>query len=231
MFTGLIEAMGSVRAVEKSSADWLLWIRCGFPVESVRLGDSIAVSGVCLTVVDRRASTRTLDELAVQVSAKTLEVTTLGKWSVGTGVNLERALRLGDRLDGHLVQGHVDGVGRVERVVAHGRSMEIGFRVSGATGRYIISKGSIAVDGVSLTVNTVEDGGEMTRFSINVIPHTQRKTTLSQVAPGHEVNVETDLLGRYVERLLGKGLLCGSEGRREVSRQGVDLAFLQQKGF
>ncbi|MBF0428841.1 MAG: riboflavin synthase, partial [Magnetococcales bacterium] len=130
-------------------------------------------------------------------------------------------------LDGHLVAGHVDAVGRVERVVPRGRSLEIGFRVSGDVGRYIIPKGSIAVDGVSLTVNTVADIGEMTRFSINVIPHTQRKTTLAVVAPGREVNVETDLLGRYVERLLGRG--SGSfPGQR---RQGLDEAFLHQQGF
>lgn len=223
MFTGLIEEIGRVRGLERSSAECLLWIRCGFPVESIKLGDSIAVSGVCLTVVDKRPG-----EFAALASAETLDVTTLGHKQIGMGVNLERALRFGDRLDGHLVQGHVDAVGRVVRVVARGRSCEIDFCVAGSVGRYIVSKGSIAVDGVSLTVNTVVDMGEETQFKVNVIPHTQRQTTLAMAASGLLVNVETDLLGRYVERLLGKGGSC--EARNPI-RQGLDAAFLLSKGF
>ncbi len=223
MFTGLIEEMGSVRLVEQTSSEWLLWVRCGFAGDSVRLGDSIAVSGVCLTVVDLRVG-----EFAVQVSKETLSATTCGKLMAGSGVNLERALKMGDRLDGHLVQGHVDAVGRVERIVPQGGSLAIWFRVSEAAGRYIIPKGSIAVDGVSLTVNTVMDIGDMTRFSINVIPHTQRKTTLAALASGREVNIETDLLGRYVERLLKGRAACDHQ---EPSRRSLDEAFLRQQGF
>ncbi|MBF0271169.1 MAG: riboflavin synthase [Magnetococcales bacterium] len=221
MFTGLIEEVGVIRAVERSSAEWLLRIGCGF--QGVRLGDSIAVSGVCLTVVE------VLDSggFAVQVSAATLEVSTLGNLTAGSRVNLERALALGGRLDGHLVQGHVDAMGRVERITPRGRSLEIWFRVPGAVGRYLIPKGSIAVDGVSLTVNTVVDVGEETRFSINLIPHTQRGTTLSALSPGVVVNVESDLLGRYVERLLARGAACGQD--RE--RRGLDETFLRQQGF
>lgn len=224
MFTGLIEELGIVRAVEKSAMDWLVWIRCGFAQEAVGLGDSIAVSGVCLTVVDWRPG-----EFAVEVSAETVRVTTFGgNLIAGSRVNLERALRLGGRLDGHLVQGHVDGVGRVERVAPKGRSLEIGFRVSKEVGMYIIPKGSIAVDGVSLTVNSVVDSGEVTRFLLNVIPHTQKKTTLADVTVGREVNVETDLLGRYVERLLSKGAATEA---KELPRRGLDVAYLLQQGF
>ncbi|MBF0179059.1 MAG: riboflavin synthase [Magnetococcales bacterium] len=218
MFTGLIEELGSVRAVEKSAAEWLLWIRCGFAIEPVRLGDSIAVSGACLTVVEWRRG-----EFAVQVSAESLRVTTLGSLLPGQEVNLERALRMGDRLDGHLVQGHVDAVGRVERIAPRGQSLETWFRVPKETGRYIVPKGSVAVDGVSLTVNQVADVAEGTRFSVNLIPHTRKKTTLASLTAGREVNVETDLLGRYVERLLGRG---GGTARRCV-----DEAFLQEQGF
>ncbi|MBF0294022.1 MAG: riboflavin synthase [Magnetococcales bacterium] len=218
MFTGLIEELGSVRAVEKSAADWVLWVRCGFAAEPVRLGDSIAVSGACLTVVEWRRG-----EFAVQVSSATLQVTTLGALLPGQEVNLERALRLGDRLDGHLVQGHVDAVGRVERITPRGRSLETWFRVPGETGRYIVPKGSVAVDGVSLTVNQVADVAEGTRFSVNLIPHTRKKTTLAGLTAGREVNVETDLLGRYVERLLGRGGV--------PTRRCMDEAFLREQGF
>ncbi|MBF0125809.1 MAG: riboflavin synthase [Magnetococcales bacterium] len=225
MFTGLIEEMGSVCAVEKSAAEWLLRIRSGLALDAVRIGDSIAVSGACLTVVAWRAG-----EFAVQVSSETLRATTLGNLMAGSAVNLERALRVGDRLDGHLVQGHVDAVGRVERIAPRGRSLEIWFRVPEAAGRYIVPKGSIAVDGVSLTVNQVVDAGDGTRFSINLIPHSQKKTTLATLAAGREVNVETDLLGRYVERLLGRGASARC-GAGDLPRRGLDEAFLQQKGF
>ncbi|MBF0213296.1 MAG: riboflavin synthase [Magnetococcales bacterium] len=222
MFTGLIEAVGVIRTVERSAAEWLLRVDCGFA--GVKLGDSIAVSGVCLTVVEVIQA----GGFAVQVSEATLQVSTLGNLSPGARVNLERALCLGGRLDGHLVQGHVDAIGLVERIAPRGRSLETWFRVPATVGRYIIPKGSIAIDGVSLTVNAVMDAGEESRFSINLIPHTQRETTLSALTPGGRVNVESDLLGRYVERLLARGATCGQERER---RGGLDEAFLRQQGF
>ncbi|MEO5345687.1 MAG: riboflavin synthase [Magnetococcus sp. YQC-9] len=222
MFTGLIERVGVIRAVERSSSEWLLRIECDF--SGVKLGDSIAVSGVCLTVVELTKPSG----FAVQVSAASLEVTTLGNLLAGARVNLERALSFGGRLDGHLVQGHVDAVGRVERIAPRGRSLEVWFRVPGAVGRYVVAKGSIAIDGVSLTVNRVEDVGEETRFSINLIPHTQHETTLAVLAPGGLVNIESDLLGRYVERLLARGASCGVT--RDKS-SGLDEAFLRQQGY
>ncbi|MBF0627727.1 MAG: riboflavin synthase [Magnetococcales bacterium] len=219
MFTGLIETVGVIRAVERSASEWV--VRIGSNFTGVRLGDSIAVSGVCLTVVALLPD----QGFAVEVSTATLEISTLGNLTVGSRVNLERALSFGGRLDGHLVQGHVDAMGRVERITPRGRSLEIWFRVPGTVGRYIIPKGSIAVDGVSLTVNAVVDVGEETRFSINLIPHSQHQTTLSTLAPGGAVNVESDLLGRYVERLLVRGAACGRE------RRGLDEVFLREQGF
>ncbi|NGZ05475.1 MAG: riboflavin synthase [Magnetococcales bacterium] len=221
MFTGLIEEVGVIRAVERSAAEWVLRVGSGFA--GVRLGDSIAVSGVCLTVVEQMPASG----FAVEISETTLAVTTLRNLQVGARVNLERALAFGGRLDGHLVQGHVDAVGFVERISHKGRSLETWFRVPGEIGRYIIPKGSIAVDGVSLTVNAVVDAGEETRFAINLIPHTRHKTTLSALTPGMEVNVESDLLGRYVERLLTRGPACAPTR----AGRGLDEVYLRSQGF
>lgn len=217
MFTGLIEEVGSVQALEKTGMDWLLTVRCPFKMETIKLGDSIAINGACLTVVRKDAQS-----FSVQISRESVNQTTFATLAIGDTLNLERALMVGGRLDGHLVQGHVDAVGKVERITPRGRSMEIGFRLPSEAGRYVIAKGSIAVDGVSLTVNEVVDAGGITRFTVNVIPHTQNKTTLAKLAPGHSVNIETDLLGRYVERLLQSG---GRHGRS------MDEASLRQKGF
>ncbi|MBF0632041.1 MAG: riboflavin synthase [Magnetococcales bacterium] len=220
MFTGLIEGVGTIRSLQKGGADWLLGVNAPFDMATVALGDSIAINGVCLTVVSRESPGFT-----VQVSRATVAVTTMAQIRVGQTVNLERAMVLGGRLDGHLVQGHVDTVGEVERLVAQGDSVAIWFRVPAAFGRYIIAKGSIAVDGVSLTVNEVIDSGAATRFTVNIIPHTGQKTTLSTLVAGSRVNVETDLLGRYVERLL----VTGGWGGRSTSI--IDEAYLTKKGF
>lgn len=220
MFTGLIEAVGALHAVENQGEARVWRIRSPFDLEAVALGDSIAVNGVCLTVTDKRH-----DLFAVHVSAETVRRTTFSQYKPGAVLNLERALALGGRLNGHLVQGHVDGVGRVERLLPRGGSLEVWFAIPAALGRYVVAKGSVAVDGVSLTVNEVTDAGDSTRFSVNIIPHTQQKTTLAALAVNREVNVETDLLGRYVERLLGSG------GGRCGSGRGMDAATLREKGF
>jgi riboflavin synthase len=217
MFTGLIEDVGSVHAIEKTGQDWLLRVKCSFDMATIKLGDSIAVNGACLTVISKDAQ-----GFAVQISQESVDKTTFKKLAAGAILNMERALMIGGRLDGHMVQGHVDAVGQVERITPRGRSIEIWFRLAAEAGRYIIAKGSIAVDGVSLTVNEVVDGGGISRFSVNIIPHTQKKTTLAGLAPGHEVNIETDLLGRYVERLMQSG---GRHGRP------MDEAYLRKRGF
>lgn len=225
MFTGLIETLGNLYAIENQGPERLLRIRCTLDMHSLSLGDSIAVNGVCLTITEKEVLSKQVGMFAAQVSAETLRRTTASQWSVGALVNLERALAYGGRLNGHLVQGHIDGIGRVERIIPQGGSLEIGVRVPTALGRYIMEKGSIAVDGVSLTVNTVEDGGAMTRFSINIIPHTQKKTTLATLVTGRDVNIETDLLGRTVERLLKH------TERNSCPARGIDEAYLQEKGF
>ncbi|MBF0460168.1 MAG: riboflavin synthase [Magnetococcales bacterium] len=216
MFTGLIEAVGTLHAVEHQGEERLLRIQGTFTGEAVAIGDSIAINGVCLTVTEPGNA-----GFAVQVSAETLRRTTFAHLRPGATVNLERALAIGGRLHGHLVQGHVDGLGRVERLVPRGASLEVWLRVDAAVGRYIVSKGSIAVDGVSLTVNAVTEAGDSTRFSVNIIPHTQKKTTLALLGVNREVNIETDLLGRYVERLLGPRMHGG----------GMSEAFLRERGF
>lgn len=207
MFTGLIENTGTLTALVRSGSDWLLSIRAPLDLSRVNLGDSIAINGVCLTVV-----AKSQDDFTVQVSQETRQRTTFAALQSGATVNLEQALALGNRLDGHLVQGHVDAVARVESITPRGRSLEIWFRVSGEAGRYIVAKGSIAVDGVSLTVNQVRDEGTLTFFAVNIIPHTRNKTTLTHLGPGRQVNVETDVIGRYVERLLRATPACSAGG-------------------
>lgn len=222
MFTGLIEEVGAVQDVDKSGSDWTLAVTSTLDLSTVRLGDSIAVNGACLTVVKKD---RTL--FRVEVSAETVRSTTFRDLGPGMAVNLERALRADARLDGHIVQGHVDAVGRVDRVEPRGRSLSAWFRISADAGRYVASKGSIALDGVSLTVNEVQDVDAETRFSVNLISHTQNKTTLARVRPGLRVNVETDVVGRYVERLLKRTPACPPQKKQG----GLDEAFLKENGF
>ncbi|NBU25177.1 MAG: riboflavin synthase [Gammaproteobacteria bacterium] len=197
MFTGIVQDMGRIVALEPRDGDVRLRVAVGrLPLGSVRSGDSIAVSGVCLTVVEH-------DDrgFAADVSNETLSLTTLGDLVPGSRVNLEPALRAGDPLGGHLVSGHVDGIGRVVSLAQDARSWRIRFETPPALARYVARKGSIAIDGVSLTVNEVE-GSE---FGINIIPHTFEVTTIGGYAPGQRVNLEIDTIARYVERLLAAG--------------------------
>jgi riboflavin synthase len=192
MFTGIITDVGRIAAVE-ARGDLRLRITCGYDLAKVDLGASIACSGVCLTVVDKGA-----DWFAVDVSAETVSRTAADMWTDGRRLNLERSLRLGDELGGHIVTGHVDGVGEVAAVEAVGDSRRVVIEAPAGLAPYIAGKGSIAVDGVSLTVNSV-DGA---RFEINVIPHTAAETTLGDLAPGRGVNLEIDILARYLGRML-----------------------------
>ena len=191
MFTGIIQAVGHIDGITPVDGDLRLRIHAGnLDLGDVALGDSIAVSGVCLTVIDREA--RHFD---VHVSRETLSCTV--GLDTPRPVNLEKALRLADRLGGHLVSGHVDGVGQVVRFEAAGDCMLLAIRAPHALARYIAVKGSIAIDGVSLTVNTVEHD----TFSINLIPHTLEMTTLKSLGVGSRVNLEVDMIARYVERM------------------------------
>ncbi len=194
MFTGLIEGVGQVAALEPRGGDVRLRIAVGtLPFADVALGESIAVSGVCLTVIEFDA-----DSFAADASTETLTLTTLGGMIVGQAVNLERAMRPTDRLGGHLVSGHVDGVGRVLSIHDDARAQRWRFAAPASLSKYIATKGSICVDGVSLTVNAVDDAG----FDVALIPHTVSHTAFSTTRVGDPVNLEIDLVARYVERLL-----------------------------
>lgn len=217
MFTGIIQTLGRITRTDPRGGDLRLSIHApALDFSDVRIGDSIAVSGVCLTVVALDATA-----FAADVSNETLACTTLGALASGAAVNLEKALRLADRLGGHLVSGHVDGVGKVVAVHADGRSQRWTFDAPQEIARYIAAKGSICVEGVSLTVNDVQG----TRFGVNLIPHTQEQTTFHALRVGSAVNLEVDLIARYVERL--HSMPADLPDHTSI----VDAEFLRQHGF
>lgn len=196
MFTGIISDVGRVLAVEERG-DLRLRIGCAYDMAGVALGASIACSGVCLTVVDKGD-----DWFAVDVSGETVSRSAPELWREGAKLNLERALRLGDELGGHIVTGHVDAVGRVEDAVEAGGSVTLTVIAPPELAGFIAPKGSIALDGVSLTVNEVGDGPDGVRFTVNIIPHTADQTSLAGAAAGRSVNIEIDVLARYIGRML-----------------------------
>jgi len=212
MFTGIVQSVGRIVRLEPRGGDMRLHVdTADLDLADVQLGDSIAVSGVCLTAVmlDARG-------FSADVSNETLSLTTLGRLKTGDPVNLEKALRLADRLGGHLVSGHVDGLGKVVSIVPDGRSQRWTFEVPPALARYIAAKGSVCIDGTSLTVNEVNGA----RFGVNLIPHTVEHTAFHARRVGDAVNIEVDVIARYVERLIG-----GGQGA------GIDVEFLKQHGF
>ena len=193
MFTGIIQTVGTVASIEQHGGDTRLWIDAAqLDLADVAIGDSLCVSGVCLTAIALHGA-----QFAADVSVETLSCTTLGTLKIGDRVNLEKSLRLADRLGGHLVSGHVDGVGKVIAVVPDARSQRWTFELPDALARYVAAKGSICIDGVSLTVNEVGHN----RFGVNLIPHTIDVTTFRDKRAGDSVNIEVDLIARYVERL------------------------------
>jgi riboflavin synthase len=196
MFTGIVTDIGTVISAEQRG-DLRLRIRTGYDLGTVELGASISCSGVCLTVVDKGD-----DWFAVDVSAETVSRTAAKMWREGARLNLERSLRMGDELGGHIVAGHVDGVGEVIGVCPEGDSTQIGIRVGRELAAAIAQKGSISLDGVSLTVNDVRDAEDGTHFSVNIIPHTAQQTTLGDLAQGRQLNVEIDVIARYLDRMI-----------------------------
>lgn len=196
MFTGIVTDIGTIRSAEQRG-DLRLVIATRYDLASVDLGASIACSGACLTVVDKGD-----DWFAVDLSAETIARTASGQWAAGNRLNLERALRMGDELGGHMVTGHVDAVGMVVAVTPEGDSNRIGIAAPLSLARFIASKGSITVDGVSLTVNEVEDLADGAQFTLNLIPHSAAHTTLGDLATGREVNLEIDLISRYLNRMI-----------------------------
>jgi riboflavin synthase len=222
MFTGLIEGVGTLLRMERRGPDAQMTIRAdlGTPRDAgLVLGESISVDGACLTVASFSGDTFTAD-----VSAETLARTTLGRKQPGSRVSLERALRFGDRLGGHLVTGHVDGVGTLRSRTSEGRSQRLFFAVPPGLSRFIIEKGSIAVNGISLTVNGSSEDG----FDVNIVPHTASQTTIGDLQPGDAVNIETDLIGKYVAKLTAA---WGTTTGKEEPSSRIDVDFLKKHGF
>lgn len=215
MFTGLIQSIGQIHSLKRQGPSAQLRISSRLVNDDLQLGESIAVNGACLTVTTWDSNSFTVD-----VSPETLKSTTLGQLPINHPVNLERAMRLSDRLGGHLVSGHIDCVALVRRRYEDQNAIRFEFSVSQDVMRYLVTKGSVAVDGISLTVNKVEED----IFTVAVIPHSLKMTTLKDCREGSRVNIETDLIGRYVERLLQ-----GKNGSQ--SEQKVDLDFLAKNGF
>ncbi len=222
MFTGIIEAVGSIRRIEPRGGDVRLHVATGkLDLTDVKLGDSIATNGVCLTAVALPG-----DGFAADVSKETLRRTALGELTAGSPVNLEKAMMPTSRFGGHIVSGHVDGVGRVVDISPSGRSLIYRVEAPAGLARYIAEKGSITVDGISLTVNAVESS----IFSLNIVPHTAEETTITHYHPGSRVNLEVDIIARYLERLLN----VGQDGQpKEAGSQegGLTESFLMEHGF
>ena len=191
MFTGIVTDVGRLRAVRETNRDLRFEVETSFDLSTIDMGASISHAGCCLTIVEKGEGW-----FAVEISGETLSLTTLGAWKEGDPINLERAARVGDELGGHIVSGHVDGVGEVVSVESEGGSHRVKIRVPKPLHRFIAPKGSITVDGVSLTVNEVEDDV----FGVNLIPHTWDVTTLGRPKPGVKVNLEIDMLARYLAR-------------------------------
>lgn len=196
MFTGIVTDIGTIRTAEQRG-DLRLTIGCGYDMAGVAIGASISCSGCCLTVVEKGE-----DWFAVDASAETLSKTADGMWDAGRRLNLERALKVGDELGGHIVTGHVDGVGQIVSIAEQGGSHRVTVSVAAALAPFIAAKGSVAVDGVSLTVNAVTDQPDgTTHFTLNIIPHTWDVTTFADLAQGQAVNIEIDTLARYLQRM------------------------------
>lgn len=216
MFTGIIEAVGQLRQLERRGEDLRLTVASGkLPLEDVQLGDSIATNGVCLTVVEKLS-----DGYVADVSGETLARTNFAHYQIGQSVNLERAVTPNTRLGGHMVSGHVDGLASVESITPRGRAIDFWLRAPNGLGRYIPEKGSVTIDGISLTVNEV-DGG---RFRLTIVPHTLQETTLGQLSPGSTVNLEVDLIARYLERLM-------KPAEETESSSGITMEMLAKSGF
>lgn len=220
MFTGIIETMGTVTGIRPAGAGRRMEVRADMDLSATKIGDSIAVNGACLTAVEISGRV-----FSVDISPETLTRSTLGDTRTGTRVNLERAMRLSDRLDGHLVSGHVDGQAGIQAIRDEGGIRIVGFSAGAALSRYMIRKGSVAVDGISLTINACGEDW----FEVTVIPHTAAVTTIGFKKAGDRVNIETDIIGKYVEKFL-----TGNTRKDEESLTngtGIDMALLARTGF
>jgi len=221
MFTGIVRAVGRIAALENRDGDMRLVVDAGdLDLSAAALGDSIAVNGACLTAVELDGST-----FAADVSLETLDKTCLGELQVDSPVNLEPALRVGDALGGHLVSGHVDGIATLLEMQPDARSIRYRFEIDPALERYIAAKGSVTVDGTSLTVNHV-DGN---RFDVNIVPHTQQQTVFRYYQPGSRVNIEVDIIARYLERLLTGGGESNADKDRRMLETLIKSGFIKHE--
>ena len=220
MFTGIIEGLGVITAMRSAGQGRQMTVEADFDLNQTKIGDSICVSGACLTAVkiDGR-------HFEVDISPETLQMTTFGQAKVGQRVNIERALMLSDRIDGHLVSGHIDGVGKIGKRETVGNAIVVTIEVPEALTRYMINKGSVAVDGISLTINTCDAGS----FSVSIIPHTAKLTTIGLKNKGDPVNIETDMLGKYVEKFMNAR--SGRDDALAQKTSGIDEAYLIRTGF
>lgn len=216
MFTGIIEGVGTVRTVKNKGDGLEIEIACDFDLEQLNVGDSVSVNGCCLTVTSRLGKCFWSD-----ISKETYDVSTFKDTKPGDPVNLERARQLGSRLEGHIVQGHVDGVGKVVEIKEYSGSTELAIEAPENLNKYIVDKGSVAVDGVSLTINRIENN----KFFVMIIPHTRLKTTFLKLETGKNVNLEVDIIGKYVEKLA----FLDSEEFRKDSK--ITEEFLKKHGF
>jgi len=211
MFTGLIETTGRVVGFQRHGEGGLVKVESALPIAEIDVGDSVAVNGACLTVTDKIGRVVTFD-----VSPESIARTTIGRLHSGNRVNLERALKLGDRLGGHIVSGHIDCCAKLTRIESRSGNRQLHFSLPAEKSRYLVEKGSVTIDGISLTVNEVSQNG----FSVNIIPHTFVNTTLEQIRTGDEVNIETDIIGKYVDRLLKPWKTGGDLSMRTLAENG-----------
>lgn len=219
MFTGIIEGLGTISAIRPAGQGKRLTVEADFALDETKLGDSIAVNGACLTVIKIRAK-----QFEVDLSPETLATSTFDKGRRGDRLNLERAMRLSDRIDGHLVSGHVDGVGLIQQLEKRANAIVVTIAVPETLTRYMIRKGSVAVDGISLTINTCDTSS----FTVSIIPHTASITTIGMKQKGDAVNIETDMIGKYVERFTGG---AGQDGQQTATSSGIDMQLLAKSGF
>jgi riboflavin synthase len=219
MFTGIIEGLGKITGIRPTGEGMRLAVNADFSLERSKIGDSIAVNGACLTAV-----TIAKYRFEVDVSPETLDKTTLKNIKINDRVNIERALRLSDRLDGHMVSGHIDGTGRITHKTRKGNAILVGFSVGHSMARYMIAKGSVAIDGISLTINSCDQQS----FEVSIIPHTADITTIGIKTVGDTVNIETDMIGKYVEKFL---TTPNTADNNDNTKKPVDMEFLLKTGF
>jgi riboflavin synthase len=219
MFTGIIESLGKITGIRSAGEGKRLALHADFPLTDSKIGDSIAVNGACLTAVMISKS-----RFEVDVSPETLDKTTLKNIKINDRVNIERALRLSDRLDGHLVSGHIDGTARITHKTRQANAILVGFSVEPSLARYMITKGSVAIDGISLTINDCD----LQSFEVSIIPHTADITTIGSKYVGDAVNIETDMIGKYVEKFLTNKI---NPEKNKSGKKPVDMEFLLKTGF